>query len=114
MEELIKYLEVAPSQLFDPSEMNEVLLSMYIFIGLAVRLQVDTLVINSTDIIWYKNGISVDEFDIAYLEQLYREGKASVRFRGVLNTILQRDEIIRQHVQVLSETAEAVTCRITV
>ena len=106
MGELKGYLERRPMPIpFKPGELNEILLLAYNLLDWAIRDGCNTLRITTHDATWIREGLPVG--------QLPQSSKQTETFRAAMRRILERDEIVRRHVQRVSETPDEVTYRIT-
>jgi hypothetical protein len=88
------------SNLFRPTEFNNAIRFIYTAIGGAVSSGADRLVIKLNGFEWYKNGTFVDKFlggDSPTPEPSYNAN---------LHKMLERDAILRQHVEITAESPE--------
>jgi hypothetical protein len=96
---------------------DEVFNGMYIAIAALVRDGADTLTVTHTRVLSSKDGVVRTLFDIGRSEQEWQAHKDAGRkgwtsFREALNLILQHDERVREHLELIEETPEAATYRI--
>ncbi|HEX2916535.1 MAG TPA: hypothetical protein VH186_37595 [Chloroflexia bacterium] len=103
---LTEYFEkhFKPLEVF-PQDFNEVIGFVYIYIQGAVRDNCDTLTLTSTDFICSKEGQVVDSFYIGNINP-------DISFRDALKLIVERDEVIRQHLELVEDSQEKITYRL--
>lgn len=89
---------------FRRDELNEVILTVYNIIKRTVRDEADELELTSTHFRWSKRGSNLGDFQIDDL-------KPSVSFRDALKLVIERDDIIQRHIQLVLETPEKVIYR---
>ena len=97
---------------------NEVIPHTYEFIVVAVRERADTLTITRDHVILGRHGVEKIEEDIGWHERKCRRikpGEQSLRytcFRDALALIVEHDQEMRKHLELVEETQERVTYRI--
>lgn len=96
---------------------DEVIYMMYRTIAWCVRDRVDTLTVTHTRVLYSRDGVEHEHFNLGKSDQEWESYRSSGRkewtsFREAVSLILQNDECVRQHLQPIEETSEAVTYRI--
>lgn len=99
-EQFVAHLRASHIHLFDQAELNEVLLSIYIVIRRAVRDQADTLTLTTNEFIWSRDGIPIGHFDTTLSEGW------TTNYAQEFKKLLQRDAMIRNHLQHIRTTPE--------
>jgi hypothetical protein len=107
-EQFVAYLRASHVHVFDPAELNEVLLSIYIIIRRAVRDQADTLTLTTNAFIWSREGIPIGHFDTTL------SGEWNTSYAQEFKKLLQRDAMIRNHLQRIQTTPEEYVYRILI
>lgn len=105
MAEFLDYLERARTGPRPVRERSEVLTSLYGVLHMSVADGSERLTVTVEEIMWDVNGQPVGYFPYSGLE--------SPTVRQLLQAIRQRDSMVRRHLGVAAETAEAITYRLT-
>ena len=92
-------------EVFEPHEMNEVIGAIYNIIQRAIRDKSDTLTLTPSRFVWSKNGHVIGEFPIDLINP-------TTSFRDTLQMILERDEVIRQHLHIITDESGQLSYRI--
>ncbi len=105
MHELGAHLQHDPSASFAPRELNHIILMVYNFLTAAVRERCDTVRFTPFDVTWIREDCPAGQFSSF--------AKHTISFREAMEHILERDEIVRRHVRLVSETPDEAIYRIT-
>lgn len=105
MRNFFEHLQRPTSNVFKREELNEILLMTYNIIKRAVREGGDTLTLTSSRFTWSKDGVLLGERRIDRV-------KPSTSYRSQLELIVERDEIVRQHLIPITKTKKEVVYRI--
>jgi hypothetical protein len=107
MDEFVRYLDKHHAFVvnFPPEERNEVLRMMYVIIMVTARDGYDTLTVTPHQIIRSRDTGESRQFDIS--------GSTFIMsFREALEHIIERDEIVQHHLQLISETPFTLSYRL--
>ena len=99
-----KYLENCWG-VFDPREFGYPLAFVYRIIQKAVQDKSDKLTLTPTHFVWSKNEILLGQDDISW-------PKPNTSYRQILEIILERDLVIKQHLELITKTPEEISFRI--
>jgi len=105
MDELLEHLDKSKLGVFEPSELNEVILMVYNIIRRSVRDKCDFLTLTPTHFVLHKEGCSVNRFPVD-------RPKPTMSFREALKRILDRDEVVRRYLHLVAETPEEISYQI--
>ncbi len=104
MEELREHLrqenDVAT---FEPGEYNYIIIWVYVLLKIAVRERCDTLTFTDSYGTCSRQGRLVRQFPKGAVL------RPTTTFRQAIEKILERDEVVRRHVQPVSETPDSAT-----
>ena len=105
MDELRMHLSGPTSRMFQPAELNEIILTVYNILERAVKDGSDTLHLTPARFVWSRDDTVVGNFRIDRI-------KPTMSFREALQRILARDPLVRRHMQLVTETPEELTYRL--
>lgn len=101
METLSDHLQHRPSEAFGTKGLNEIILSLYTVLKVAVRDGGDELRVKPLEVVWSKQGEPLNHLSL-------KRVKPTMTFTEALTQILDRDEVVRSHLRrVAGETDEA-------
>jgi hypothetical protein len=79
---------------FKVEELDEFVQGIYILLRVAVRQECDTFTIDTSEIIWSRGGIVIGSFPL-----ILRTQSIYPIMRASLLKIIERDSVVRQHLQ---------------
>ena len=94
-----------PWQVFETSEMTEIILMVYNVIERALRDASEEITLSPVGFVWRKNQQIKGTFQIGRV-------KPTMSFRDALRIVLERDKAVQARLQVIVETAKEVSYRI--
>ena len=94
-----------PWQIFEASEINEIILMVYTVIKRAIRDAAEEITLSPAGFVWRKDQQLKGTFKIHSLDW-------TMSFRDALSIVLERDKAVQAHLQVIVETAQKVSYRI--
>ena len=114
MNNLVKYIhDTAMGRATEWHSYDEVIQGMYIVIASSIRDHCDTLIVTRKQIKGQHDGTTVEYLDIDKHERDCETGISNcTSYREALALIMVNDERLRQHLQLVEDTPEAVTYRI--
>jgi len=98
MNTLAKHLSnLNPLDYFDPSEMHHIILAVYAILVATVRDESDRIAFTINDATWSRAGLPKGQHPESHLQ--------SITFRETMRQIIERDPVVRAHLQLVKQNA---------
>ncbi len=105
MNKIIDHLKTQGVGIFSSAELNEPIEFTYIVLHAAVQAEADALIIDSDYIAWYKDGLKINQFELALSPFI-------LSFTQLLEIVIAQDQVVRNMLRNVSKDVDKTIYKI--